>query len=45
MQIVPPEQLPEIAEALIRRGYSEPDIVGILGANFLRAAEGTWDQP
>jgi len=42
MQIVPPEQLPEIAEALVKRGYSEADVIGILGGNFLRAAEATW---
>jgi membrane dipeptidase len=42
MRIVPPEQLPEIAEALVRRGLAEADIVGILGGNFLRAAAATW---
>jgi membrane dipeptidase len=41
-RIVPPEQLPEIAEVLVKRGYPEADIVGILGGNFLRAAEATW---
>jgi len=39
---VPPEQLPEIAEALVIHGYKESDIAGILGGNFLRAAEQTW---
>ncbi len=42
MQIVPPEQLPEIAEGLVKHGYAEADIAGILGGNFLRAAEQTW---
>jgi membrane dipeptidase len=42
MQIVPPEQLPEIAEGLLRHGYAEADIAGILGGNFIRAAEQTW---
>jgi len=42
MRIVPPEQLPEIAEALVKRGLAEAEIVGILGGNFLRAAEATW---
>jgi membrane dipeptidase len=41
-RIVPPEQLPEIAEVLLKRGYPEADIVGILGGNFLRVAEATW---
>lgn len=45
MQIVPPEQLPEIAEALVKGGYSASDIAGILGGNFLRAAEATWVKP
>jgi membrane dipeptidase len=39
---VPPEQPPEIAEALVKGGYSEAEITGILGGNFLRAAEATW---
>jgi len=42
MQIVPPEQLPEIAGGLVKHGYSDADIGGILGGNFLRAAEQTW---
>lgn len=42
MQIVPPEQLPEIAEGLVKHGYADADIAGILGGNFLRAAEQTW---
>lgn len=37
-----PEQALELAEALVRRGYSNDDVVGILGLNFLRAAEATW---
>jgi membrane dipeptidase len=41
-RIVPPEQLPEIAEVLVARGYPEADIVGILGGNFMRAAEAAW---
>ena len=42
MQIVPPEQLPEIADGLVKHGYAEADIAGILGGNFIRAAEQTW---
>jgi membrane dipeptidase len=42
MQIVPPEQLPEIAGALVKHGYADADIAGILGGNFIRAAEQTW---
>jgi membrane dipeptidase len=42
LSIVPPEQLPEIAEALLRHGYSEAEARGILGENFLRVAGATW---
>jgi membrane dipeptidase len=42
MKIVPPEQLPEIADALVKRGLKEDEIIGIMGGNFLRAAEATW---
>lgn len=31
-----PEDLPHLTEALLRRGYPEADIRGILGGNFLR---------
>ena len=41
-QIVPPEQLPEIADGLLRHGYKDADILGIIGGNFLRVAEATW---
>ena len=37
-----PEQLPEITENLLRLGYSEADIGGVLGGNFLRVAEQVW---
>ena len=43
-KIVPPEQLPEIADELLRRGYKDADVIGIIGGNFLRAAEATWPQ-
>jgi membrane dipeptidase len=32
--------LPRLVERFLRRGFSEADIVGILGGNFLRALEG-----
>lgn len=41
---VVPEQMPEFTEGLLKRGYSEADIGGILGENFLRAAAATWDR-
>jgi membrane dipeptidase len=42
LAIVPPEQMPEIAEALLKHGYSDAEARGILGENFLRVAEATW---
>jgi membrane dipeptidase len=39
---LPPEQLPEITETLLQRGFSEKDVAGILGANFLRVAQQVW---
>ena len=39
-----PEQMPEITELLLARGYDEANVRGILGENFLRAAAATWPQ-
>jgi len=32
-------KLPEITDALLKKGYSEPDIEKILGGNILRVME------
>jgi membrane dipeptidase len=37
-----PERLEELTEALLRRDYSEADVRGILGDNFLRVARQVW---
>jgi membrane dipeptidase len=42
LAFVEPEQYPEIAELLGRRGYGAADVQGILGGNFLRIAETVW---
>jgi len=39
---VAPEQMPALTEALMKRGYAEADIRGILGENFLRVAAQSW---
>ena len=38
----PPEGLPEVTDSLLKRDYSEEDIRGILGQNFLRVARQVW---
>ncbi len=37
-----PDQLPATTEGLLRLGYGEADIRGILGENFLRVARRVW---
>ena len=37
-----PEQAPQLSEAMLKRGYSEADVRGVLGENFLRVARGVW---
>jgi membrane dipeptidase len=38
----PPEQLPAVTEELLKRGYGEDSIRGILGGNLLRVADEVW---
>lgn len=40
--IAQPEQYPEIADALLSRGYNDGDVAKILGLNFLRVAGQVW---
>ena len=42
IRIATPEQFPEIAEALLARGYAETDVGKVLGGNFLRVARQVW---
>ena len=37
-----PEQIPEIAELLVARGFSEADTRAVLGGNWLRVARTVW---
>lgn len=43
LKIVPPEQLPEVAESLLQHGYSDAEVTGILGGNFHRVAAASWE--
>lgn len=40
--IAAPRQLVEVAEILLRRGYAEADLLGVLGGNFMRVAGQVW---
>jgi len=42
VRLIEPERIPWIADALLVKGYSELDVNGILGSNFLRVARQVW---
>lgn len=39
---VPPKQLMEITETMVRRGFKDREILGVLGGNFMRVASEVW---
>jgi membrane dipeptidase len=41
IDFAPPSMLPEISDQLARRGYSDTDIRGVLGENYLRILDAT----
>lgn len=41
-EVAHPQRVFDLAEGLIRRGYTDPDIRGILGGNFRRVLEEIW---
>jgi membrane dipeptidase len=42
MQMMAPEQLPELATELYKRGMSDLELASVLGGNWLRIAETVW---
>jgi membrane dipeptidase len=42
LQVSVPEQIPEVAQALIDRGWSDDDVRAVLGENFARVASQAW---
>lgn len=42
MKLMPVDDFPRITEQLLRRGYSDQDIRGILGENLRRVARAVW---
>src|SRR5262249_37806712 len=40
--IAAPRQLIEVAEILLRRGWPDSDLHGVLGGNFMRGAGQVW---
>jgi membrane dipeptidase len=42
MRQIEPEEVPRITEELLRRGYAEGEIRGILGENWLRVCREIW---
>lgn len=39
---VKPEDLPALVDALLRLGYDDEAVLGVLGQNFMRVAEANW---
>lgn len=39
------EQLPELTDLMLQRGYGEDDVRGILGGNWLRVCRQVWKEP
>ena len=41
-RFVEPEQVPELTDLMLRHGYSDEVVRGILGENWLRVARAVW---
>jgi membrane dipeptidase len=42
IQMVEPERIAQVADALLKLGYREEDVRGVLGANHMRVARAVW---
>lgn len=42
LRFAPPEQVPGLVEHMLQHGYSETQLRGVLGLNFLRVMESVW---
>ena len=42
IQMATPEQIPEIAEALLKQGYTDEEVSGVMGNNLLRISKQVW---
>jgi membrane dipeptidase len=42
MNMIEPERIPAIAEGLLKRGYKEEYVRGVLGHKHLRVARQVW---
>jgi len=42
MGFIQPEQLIDVTELMLRRGYSDPDVRNVLGENWLRVCRRVW---
>ncbi len=42
IKFVQPARLPEVTEGMLKRGYSETEIRGVLGENWMRVARQVW---
>ncbi len=41
-KFVQPEQLVDLADLMLKKGYSEADVIGVLGENIARVCESVW---
>jgi len=42
IEVMAPDTLPRITELLLERGFSQSEVEGVLGENFLKVAERVW---